>query len=297
MSKSFQMLAAPHTPFHPNGDLHLEIVARQADHFRANAIDGGFVCGTTGEGLSLTNAERKSVAEAWMHVAGSDLKIIIHAGHNCQRDAVDLSAHAKSIGAHGVAAVAPHFLKPKTPADLVAFFAPIAAACDPLPFYFYDLPSLTNVMISAAKIIQSAKLLIPNFGGIKYTNADCITLQECLAFEGIEVYFGVDELLLAGLALGVRCAVGSTYNFTSNLHRKIIAAYESNEMQLAQTLQRKSVAMIRVLENHGGMVRAGKATMAKLGIDCGPTRWPLAPMEPDEMKVLHAELEKLEIGI
>ncbi len=291
------MLAAPHTPFHPNGELHLEVVARQADHFRAHAIDGAFVCGTTGEGLSMTTAERKSVAEAWMHVAGSDLKIIVHAGHNGQRDAVELAAHAKSVGAHGIAAVAPHFLKPKSPDDLVAFFAPIAAACDPLPFYFYDLPSLTSVTLSAAKIIPLAKGELPNFGGIKYTNPDCVTLQECLAFEGIEVYFGVDELLLAGLALGVRFAVGSTYNFTSILHRRVIAAFESNDLELARTLQRKSVAMIRVLENFGGMVRAGKAAMAKLGIDCGPTRWPLAPMEPAEMRALHAELGKLGIGI
>ena len=29
----------------------------------------------------------------------------------------------------------------------------------------------------------------------------------------------------------------------------------------------------------------------------GTTRWPLAPMEPAELKALHAELDKLEIGI
>ena len=295
MTAPFQMIAAPHTPFHPDGSLNLDVIPKQAELFRRSQIDGVFCCGTTGEGLSMTTAERTAVSAKWAAEAG--LKVIVHVGHTCQRDAADLAAHAKQVGAAGVAAIAPCFVKPNTVEELTAFLAPIAAACNPLPFYFYDIPSLTSVRLSAAALLDHAGAVIPNLGGAKFTNIDLITLQECLTAGGGKygIFFGVDEMLLGALAVGVRNAVGSTYNYSSRLHREIIAAFEMGDVDIAAGLQRKSVAMVRVLEKYGGPVRAGKAVMAALGVDCGPVRAPLTPMPATEIAALHAELKALDV--
>ena len=58
--------------------------------------------------------------------------------------------------------------------------------------------------------------------GIKFTNNDLMTLQECLALDGFDIVFGYDELLLAGLTLGVKGAVGSTYNFAAPLYQRAL---------------------------------------------------------------------------
>jgi N-acetylneuraminate lyase len=196
-----------------------------------------------------------------------------------------------------VAAIAPFFLKPNTVEELTAFLAPIAAACTPLPFHFYDIPSLTGVRLSAAGFLDHAAASIPNLGGVKFTNIDVFTLQECLTAGGgrYRVFFGVDEMLLAGLAVGVRNAVGSTYNYSSRLHRDIVRAFDAGDLDIAAGLQRNSVAMVRVLEKFGGPVRAGKAVMAAVGVDCGPVRPPLVPMSADEIAALHEELKALEV--
>lgn len=291
---AFTLIAAPHTPFHPDGSLNPDAITQQAGLFPRQQIDGVFVCGTTGEGVSLTTAERKAVAEKWAAVRGG-LRLIVHVGHNCQRDAMELAAHAKGVGATAVAACAPHFFKPNTPDDLIDFFRPVAAACAPLPFLYYDLPSLTGVRVSAARFLEQAADAIPNLGGVKFTNIDAVTVQECVTANGgrFEVYFGVDEMLLAAVAVGVRFAVGSTYNFTSTLHREIVAAFDGEDMEQAAKLQRKSVAVVRVLEKYGGAVPAGKAVMSLYGIDCGPVRPPLTPLTPEQVEHLHDELRDL----
>jgi N-acetylneuraminate lyase len=295
MTHPFEMIAAPHTPFQPDGSLNLDAIARQAEVLLRNGVAGVFCCGTTGEGISMTTAERQSVTERWVRESKGRLRVIAHVGHNCQRDAMALAAHAKSVGAAGVAAVAPHFLKPTTAEQLASFFAPVAAACAPLPFFFYDIPSLTDVRISSAAFLEVAAPRIPNLGGVKFTNIDVITLQECVTAGGgkYEIFFGCDEMLVAALAVGVRRAVGSTYNYASRLHLEIIQAFDQGDHEKAKTLQRKSVAMVRVLEKYGGPVRAGKATMSLLGVDCGPVRPPLVPMTQNEIAGLHQELNAL----
>jgi N-acetylneuraminate lyase len=297
MSAAFQMIVAPHTPFLPDGSLNLDAVDKQAELFVRNRVAGVFCCGTTGEGMSMTTAERKMVTERWVKASAGRLRVIAHVGHNCQRDAVTLAADAKTVGANGVAAVAPHFVRPNTVAELTAFFAPVAAACAPLPFFFYDIPSLTNVRLSAAEFLTHAAAAIPNLGGVKFTNIDAITLQECLTANGgkHEVFFGCDEMLLATLAVGVRNAVGSTYNYCSRLHQEVIKAFDAGDTGIAAKLQRKSVSMVRVIEKYGGPIRAGKAVMALYGVDCGPVRPPLVPMTDGEIAALHAELKVLDV--
>src|SRR5258706_199283 len=96
------LIAAPYTAFHADGSLNLPMIEKQAASLIANGVTGAFVCGTTGEGVSLTNTERMAVAERWQQVAGAQLRVIVHVGHTSVADARSLAAHAKKIGAQGV---------------------------------------------------------------------------------------------------------------------------------------------------------------------------------------------------
>jgi N-acetylneuraminate lyase len=49
---SFELIAAPHTPFATNGDLALNLVAQQAAHLRGDGVQGVLIAGSTGEGSS-----------------------------------------------------------------------------------------------------------------------------------------------------------------------------------------------------------------------------------------------------
>ena len=137
---------------------------------------------------------------------------------------------------------------------------------------------------------------IPTLAGVKYTNADLMGLQECLAVRGghFDVVFGSDELLLAALALGVKGAVGSTYNYAAPLYRRIIRAFEAGDLAAARREQFHSVELVRVLLQFGGL-RAGKAVMSLLGVDCGPVRSPLRTLTAGELISLYGALQPLDV--
>ncbi len=129
--------------------------------------------------------------------------------------------------------------------------------------------------------------------GLKYSNDDILELQQCVRLEhgAFDVLFGSDECLLAGLCLGVRGAVGCTYNFATPVYQRLIQAFENHDLQTARTEQGKSIDLIKTLGDFG-FLAASKTVMAMLGVDCGPVRLPLAqPVISRANRTLRAPLQ------
>src|SRR4051812_23869923 len=115
------LIAAPHTPMHADGSVNLAVIPRQIEMLQAGGVSGAFVCGTTGEGPSLSCAERMQVVEKWVSLAPRELPVVVHVGHASLAEARTLAAHAQSTGAAGIAALAPFFFRPRDVAALVDF--------------------------------------------------------------------------------------------------------------------------------------------------------------------------------
>jgi N-acetylneuraminate lyase len=286
------LVAAPYTAFHPDGSLNLDAIEQQAASLIANRVSGAFVCGTTGEGVSLTIGERMQVAERWRQAASSSLRLVIHVGHTSLADACTLAAHAEKIDADGVSCLAPFFFKPASTQDLVRFCAEVAAAAPSLPYYYYHIPSMTGVSLPAADFLRAAAPLIPNLAGVKFTFENLMDFAECVRLDGghYDIVFGRDEILVAGLSIGARGAIGSTYNFLAPIFHEIIAAFDQGDLATAQAKQAAANAVIQIFIRHGGLP-AGKAIMKMIGLDCGPTRLPLRTLDDRQQAQLRAELE------
>ncbi len=54
-------------------------------------------------------------------------------------------------------------------------------------------------------------------------------MQQCIHADGgaFEVLHGFDEILITGLSVGAKAAVGSTYNYLSDVYLGIMKAMES----------------------------------------------------------------------
>lgn len=289
------LVAAPFTPMHPDGSLNLGAIRPYADHLAEQGIVGAFICGTTGEGFSMTVAERKAVAEAWVRASAGRLKVIVHVGHNCQADAAELAAHAQQCGAYAIASIAPNFYKPCCVEDLVGFFAPVAAAAPALPFYYYNMPSMSGVSLPVDKFLELGAEKIPTLQGVKFTHNNLMEMNQCLALGdgAFEILHGYDEILLCGLALGAKAAVGSTYNYAGKVYNALLDAFEAGDLGRARELQRYSVEIVKVIIRYGGGVRGGKAIMNLLGIPCGECRLPLNRFTEAEYAALRKDLEDI----
>jgi N-acetylneuraminate lyase len=289
------LVVAVHTPFLPDGQLNLAAVERQAEHLHGQGVRIVFIGGTTGESHSLSVDERMALTCRWSEVfRGSGLRLVVHVGSNCLADARTLAAHAQDLGAEAIAALAPSYFKPRTLDDLIACCAQIAGAAPQLPFYYYDIPVLTGVRFSMPEFLAIASRRIPTLAGIKFTNQDMMVYQQCLhAAEGrFDIPWGVDEQLLAALAMGATGAVGSSYNFAAPLYLRLMAAFAAGDLQAARVEQFRSVQLIDLLAGYGYMA-AAKATMGFLGVDVGPARLPLTSLSPEAVGRLRVDLERL----
>jgi N-acetylneuraminate lyase len=272
-----EFVAAVFTPFHEDGSLAPEVVPSQAAFLAAQGLTTAFITGTTGECHSLTCDERLALYDAWAPAARArGLSVVAHVGGNSIEDAKALAVRAGSLGFSAISALAPSYFKPATVAALVDWCATIAAAAPELPFYYYDIPSLTGVALPVDRFLVSAAGRLPTLAGVKFTNPDLVAYRRALDVAGdrFDLPWGIDEALLGGLATGARGGVGSTYNFAPKLYVALRAAFERGDLTEARRLQSLSVAMVDVIAEHGYMGTA-KAILTRLGVPLGPARPPL----------------------
>lgn len=289
------LIAASFTPMDVKGKINLSAIDKYADLMAKSNMTGVFVCGTTGESQSLTTSERKSLLEQWIKSADGRFKVIAHVGSNSQVEAMELAHHATEAGADAIAAMAPCFFKPERVKDLIDFFVPIAKSAEELPFYYYNMPSMTGVYLPVAVFLEEGKKEMPNLVGTKFTHNNLMEMGECLALNDgeFEVLHGYDEILIAGLAFGAVAGVGSTYNYIPEIYHGILDAFRKGNIQRARELQMKSIEIVKIIIKYGGGVRGGKAIMNLIGIDCGPCRLPIPTISKDEYDMLKNDLLKV----
>ncbi|SHN31530.1 N-acetylneuraminate lyase [Cyclobacterium lianum] len=294
INKITGLIAATFAPYNEQGEINPEIIPSYASALKRQGIGGVFINGTTGEGAALSLTEKQVLMQKWAREQNNQFKVLAMLGGSNQKEAMSLGKFAADLQLYGVAVTAPYYFRPANVEQLVAYLAPIAAASPNLPFYFYHIPLLTRVELPMLQLLEVAAEKIPNFAGIKYTHNNLMEFNQCLRHEGgkYDVLWGWDETFLAGLAMGARGAVGSTYNFAASLYLDIFRAFEAGDMQKALRLQERSVDFIHLYGQYGGPA-AGKAILKLCGIDCGHFRSPVTSLDSEKLTTFKNALHQL----
>ena len=290
------LIAAPFTPMHADGSLNLDIIPAYYQMLKDNGITGAFICGSTGEGVSLTTNEKKLVAEAWASCTKQDkeFKVMTLLGGTSISDCKDLARHARKIGLYAVSFTAPFYFKPADVDVLAKICEEIAAEVPDMPFYYYHIPVLTGVGFAMFDLLRAVDGKISNFAGVKYTHEDFMDFLSCLHFQNgkYDMLWGRDENMLPALSLGAKGAVGSTFNYAAPLYYNLIDAFNKNDLKKAQQLQQQSIDMIRLLGKYGG-IATGKAYMKIIGVDCGEFRLPVRNMTTEKFNSFKEDVEQV----
>ncbi|XP_074652202.1 N-acetylneuraminate lyase-like isoform X5 [Tubulanus polymorphus] len=290
------LVAAVFTPFHENGQLNLDLIDKYVDHLHKSQITNIFVCGCTGEGMSLSVDERKLVAKKWISSGREKLdKIIIQVGAHNLEDSKDLAAHAQEIGADAIASLPSLFFKPNTIDDLIDYCKEIANQASDTPFYYYHLPALTGVTLCMQEFFAKAKGRIPNLAGVKFSSSEFMDAVNVLRMDDghFQVLLICDELYLGAMALGIEWAVGSTYNFMPRVVHRMVEAFNRGDIHQAKLEQRRIQDVIRVRNKYGKTVAETKEFMPLIGLDMGPPRLPLKPLSNDLREQFRKDLENI----
>jgi len=288
----YGLIAATFTPFKKNFELDTSKIGDLIEKLLRCGVEGFFVAGTTGEGLSLCVEERMKLLESFVNNASGRVKVIVHVGALSIEDARKLAAHANDIGADGIALLLPFYYKKVGIEQYLEFLCEVAKSAENLPLYLYYIPSLTGTSVNLDRFLSQALNMINNFAGVKYSSPNLMELMSLReSYRGLKFFFGVDEMMIHALPLKVDGFIGSTYNFASRLYIQIIEAFRRKDFDQAVYLQSLSLKMIQVLNSFGGLP-AFKAVMKLIGLDIGPCRPPLGPFDdarlPDLKKSLRA---------
>jgi dihydrodipicolinate synthase/N-acetylneuraminate lyase len=169
-------------------------------------VDGVLACGTTGEGVLLSVAERRTATELFVDNRPGGFRVAVHAGAQTTSDTVALAAHAAESGADAVAVIAPPYF-PLDEEELLRHLRSAANAAGPLPFYVYEFAGRSGYAIPPS-VVQRLGADAPNLVGMKVSDAPFDAVRPYLGL-GLDVFVGSEPLALEGMAAGaVGCVSG-----------------------------------------------------------------------------------------
>lgn len=287
------LIAATYCPMNEDGSLNPGLIGRYGEFLAANGVAGAFVNGSTGDFVSLSTQERKTLIEAWARDRPEGFELVNHVGHTSLQEAKELTRHCADM-VDAIGALAPFYFRLRTLDSLLEYCSEIAACAPNTPFYYYHIPVLSGADFQMIDFLERAAKEIPSFAGIKYTQVNLPDYAECVKFIGgnYDILFGVDEMLVDSLPLGATGWVGSTYNHLAPLYYEIMARFKAGELNEARELQKKAVLFVETLDGMCGFNGAGKSFMKEIGIDLGPTRFPHRALSKEQRKAALEVLNK-----
>ncbi len=284
------ILPAIVTPFGADGNVNTEVLRALVAYQIEQGCNGFFVCGSAGEGVLMNLEERGRVVDAVVGEAAGQVPIIVHVGAVSTGEAVELAKHARRSGASAVSSIPPLYYKLPWEA-IIGHMRAIAHAAE-LPTFYYHIPYITNVVPTAEQFAELAGA-IENLDGVKFSSPDLYLMWELMEHSGHRqtVLFGVDQQLIAGLAMGAHGGIGSTYNYMVGWFVQIYKAFEQGDLNTAKTFQDKVNRAIQILFKYGANRATEKMMTALLGFEIGPPRLPTLPFPAERVNDLRKEMQ------
>lgn len=291
MFKITGILPALLTAFDEEGNVNLKAMDELIEWHIAQGVSGFYVLGSTGEGLLLSEAERRTVAEAVVRRVRGRVPVIVHVGAMTTQMACSLAAHAEAIGADATSAIPPFYYN-VGPEGVKQHYLRIARASN-LPFYIYNIPGTTGVNVEL-NTVRELLAAAPTLRGMKYTSYDFYTMRKFIELEGgrLNVISGPDEMMIAAQAMGADGAIGTTENILPRLFVQAYDAFHAGDVARAQDLQAKINRVVNVFLSFPSHA-AVKEIMRLLGFELGAPRPPLLPLTDQQRGRLREMLEEI----
>ncbi|HPW18877.1 MAG TPA: dihydrodipicolinate synthase family protein [Candidatus Aminicenantes bacterium] len=265
------------TPFEGEGVSAAKI---QANVRRLNAapLAGYLVLGSTGESVSLSDAESLALVEAVLDAAAPGKKVLVGSAREWTKGTVAFTA---ALPARGIAAVLvrpPSYFKSKmTREALRAHFLAVADA-SPFPVLLYNMPANTGINLEPRLVIDLAAH--PNVAGLKESGGSLAFLAEVVREvpDRFHYFLGSGHVVYPGLAMGARGAILAVANAVPEMCGELYRLFKEGKKDEARRLQLDLVPFNKVLVQVHGIAGIKHAQDLR-GFHGGPTRLPLLPVD------------------
>ena len=279
-----EVITAMVTPFDENGNVDYNQVAELAVYLADNGSDGILVAGSTGESPTLTFEEEAELLSCVKSAVGNKVKVIIGAGSNSTKTAIECSKRVEKIGADAILQVVPYYNKPSQ-AGMIEHFSSVAKAVD-MPILLYNIPGRTGVNMLPDTVAQLAENY-KNIVALKQSNMDLDLISELKSKvpSDFALYSGDDSLTLPMLALGVHGVVSVASHIVGKEIKSMIRNFKTGEPLAALNMHIKLFPIFKKLFMAPNPVPI-KHVLSKMGLINPYVRRPLVELNQKEAEEL-----------
>src|ERR1700750_1898662 len=233
------------TPMHEDGSVDYDMLRALVDWHIAEGTDCIVAVGTTGESATVNVEEHGEVIRVCVAHAAGLTPIMAGAGANSTQEAIELSRHAKRVGASCTLQVVPYYNKPSQE-GIYRHFAKIAESVD-IPVVLYNVPGRTVADMQHDTVLRLAQ--VPGIVGIKEATGSIERAGWLLRDvpQTFSVYSGDDSTAVALMLLGGHGNISATPNVAPRLMHELCAAALAGDTRRASELHLKLLPLHRNL--------------------------------------------------
>ena len=272
------------TPYDDNFVCNEEALAETIEFLIKSGVNGLVIAGSTGEYYAQTMKERIKLMELCKNLIKSRLPMIVGTGAIRTEDSIEYARQAKKIGADALLVTTPPYAYP-TGREIALHALAIDRVAD-LPIMLYNYPGRMSVNMDRETLDRVGKS--KNFCGIKESSGDINRLHMLARdYPHISLSCGMDDQALEFFAWGAKSWVCAGSNFSPEAH---IALYRAcvleKNFEKGRLIMTAMLPLMTVLEQGGKFVQSIKHGLTLRGIEAGPPRKPLQPLNKEDKREL-----------
>ena len=283
------------TSYHDDFSLNEAALAETVEHLIAAGVHGIVVAGSTGEYYAQSPEERLEMMTRCAGLINGRVPMVMGTGAIRTEDSIMYAKAAKAAGADALLVATPPYAYP-TGREIALHALAVDRAAN-LPVMLYNYPGRMSVDMDEECLNRLGRS--PNFCGIKESSGDINRLHMLARdYPHIALSCGMDDQALEFFAWGARSWVCAGSNFAPEAH---IALYQAcaveGDFTKGRGIMSAMLPLMRVLEQGGKFVQCIKYGLTLRGIDAGPPRKPLQPLNKDDKRELAEVIRTMNTAI
>ena len=272
------------TPMKENGEVNYDKMGELLDYQINNSTDAIVVCGTTGEASTLTHEEHIETIRFTADYVKKRVPVIAGTGSNCTETAIYLSQEAQKAGVDACLVVTPYYNK-ATQKGLIEHYTAVAKSID-LPIIMYNVPGRTGCNIQPETAVKLAKE-VDNIVAIKAATGNLSQESKTMMLaEGcLDMYSGEDGLIVPLMSIGAKGVISVLSNVAPKQTHDICAKFFAGDVAGSAKMQFEVLELVDALFCEVNPIPV-KHALNLMGMEAGPLRMPLCPMEDANLERL-----------
>lgn len=268
------------TPFDKDGKIDFKKFKDLIEFQIANKTDAIIVCGTTGEGSTLSIKERLKLFETAVDVANYNVPIIAATGSNSTSFTQEIGAEAEKIGIDAHLLITPYYNKTNQN-GLVKHFYTLADSFEK-PIMMYNVPTRTGMNIEPNTYKKLAQH--DNIVAVKEADTNiCKIIKSMVACDDkLDFYIGNDDMISVATSLGFKGVVSVLANVLPKYTHDMTIYGVNGFCEKCADMQKDIMRLVEALFCDVNPIPV-KHIMNLLGFGVGDCRLPLCGVG-DELK-------------